>query len=75
MGKNEQEKINRELFFNGECTWRCMQMKMYVGVAQKLNVMTIVDSGQQMSAVGQQALWSADHVIMSDKVKSEATAQ
>lgn len=37
--------------------------------------MTIVDSGQQMSAVGQQALWSADHVIMSDKVKSETTAQ
>lgn len=37
--------------------------------------MTIVDNGQQMSAVGQQAQWSADHVITSDNVKSDITTQ
>lgn len=42
---------------------------------KKGNIMTIVDNGQQMSAVGQQGLWSADHVSISDNVKSDITAQ
>lgn len=48
-------------------------MEVYVGVRTE-DVMTMVDIGQQMSAVGQRALWSADHVIISDNVKSEITA-
>lgn len=33
--------------------------------------MTMVGNGQQMSAAGQQVLWSADHVISLDNVPTE----
>lgn len=33
--------------------------------------MTMVGNGQQMSAAGQQVLWSADHAISLDNVPTE----
>lgn len=69
MVKNKEKKNNRALFMesvHGDVCWRRIDMKH--------TVMTIVDSGQQMSAVGQQAVWSADHVIISDG-KSDITVQ
>lgn len=48
----------------GACILRCM-LELH---ENEVSEMIIVDNGQQMSAVGQQALWSADHVTTSDKV-------